>query len=412
MKFLKRTRTPKVPTGRDAATPRILAYCASNIGLGHYGRLARVLGEIRRRRPEISVLLASDTRETSLVRKHGVAVLSLPGYRFRDHEHFGEEPDGLDMTSHELRDFRSGILLNAGLSFKPNLILMDTNPHGKRDEILPLLKKTAASDRTRTVLMMRSIPCPEGKTFKFNGDEASTRKHASYYDRFIISGEKAFFDAASTWKWPERVRNKLYYSGFVVPRPTGLTRDEALAPWPALNPDHPLIVAGCGGGWNVEKSTISLLDALEAVREGSEYRHLQMLLVTGPAVDAETVRFCRDRADKIGNVAVEIFTTAFPDALSHADLAVLQAGSTPFQILDTSIPMIIQCRSYKDREQHDTASRLDGFEGIRVIESHNISPEAVEDGLRWGLKNRCKPRQTGYRFDGINKTADLVLELL
>src|SRR2546421_240756 len=86
---------------RNPAAPRVLAYCASNIGAGPLMRLARVIGELKRLRPEVSVLLASDAADTSPAERAGAAIMRLPKFEFRPGHEFKERPARLRLKNRE-----------------------------------------------------------------------------------------------------------------------------------------------------------------------------------------------------------------------------------------------------------------------------------------------------------------------
>ena len=339
MGILKRLWSLLLGDRRPAAAegpPRILAYCASNIGMGHYVRLLRVLEEVRRQRPEASILLATDARDLTLAQRIGVAVLQLPRFRFIDQENFGERPELLSITSHELRALRAGLLESLGRDFRPHVLIMDTNPHGKRDEALPLLRLLRRRGGCRTLLLMRDIPAPPGERFKLAGDPAEIRRHAAYYDRLLLAGDANFFDAAEAYGWPPALRAKMAYAGFVVPPAEARPRAEVFSHFPGLDAARPAFLVSFGGGWQAEPFSEHFIEGLRLHRErrGPE---AQMVLALGPAVGLECLRQIRRRGEALGGVVVEHFSPHFSQLLLCADFAVLQAGSAAFQALETDI---------------------------------------------------------------------------
>jgi predicted glycosyltransferase len=391
--------------------PRVLAYCASNVGMGHYCRLLRVLEELRRRGGDLDILLATDAPDLRLADRIGAAVVQLPRFRFVDGETFKEKPAALSLSAHALRDLRAEVLLAAGRVFAPDVLLADTNPHGKRDELLPLLKHLRNGRSARTCLLMRDIPCPPGETFKLNGAAADVRRHAAYYDRLLMAGDARFFDPAEAYGWPEEVRERARMIGFIVPETPPAGRGAVYAALPRLNPAHPLVVASFGGGWEVEPMLELLLHGIANYRQ-SRRRPVQLVALTGPAFDEERLAPLLDQAEAMGGVVIERFLPEFPCLLAQADLAVLQAGSTPFQLLETDVPIVLTVRDYKSREQQERARRLAQLPAIRLVERDSPDWEDPAEWLAWGLEQEREPRRTGFEMNGIANAVEEVMGLI
>lgn len=383
-----------------ADAPRVLAYCASNVGLGHYGRLVRVLGALKQARPELSILLATDAREQALSEAAGIARLQLPGFAFTGAPEFKERPERLNIGNKQLQALRSAMLRAAAESFEPQLLLMDTNPHGKRDEALGMLKVLRKHDRARVALMMRDIPCPPGESFKLNGATDKVLKHAAWYDRFLVAGDPGHFDLAEAYDWPKSLRKKLCYTGFVVP-------DVA----PAQPEAQRRIVASFGGGWLAEHEALRLLEAFERWA-AHQQEPIGLTLVTGPAMSPEAFEALARRAAVLEGVEVAMFLEDFPARLACADLAILQAGSTVFQILESDVPVVLIVRDYKSREQHARAECLARWPGVSVHEAGEECTLNWDAILAGAASVTRTPRETGFGYDGVARASEACLALL
>lgn len=396
---------------KESGSFRILAYCASNIGMGHYCRLLRVLEGVKRQIPDVSILLATDARDSTLTSRLGVAVMQLPRFRFLEHEKFTEGPELLNINTRELRTIRAELLLSLGKSYRPHVLLMDTNPHGKRDEVLPLLKHLRRHGRCKTLLMMRDIPAPPGETFKLSGAVRAMRKHGAYYDRLLLAGDQSFFDAAAHYAWPDDLQSKMAYLGFVVPQASAKSRAEVFAPYPQLDPTRPTVVVSFGGGWQAERCAEPLIEGLQLYRQ-QRRREVQMALAVGLSLPPDHFKALKSRTDALGGIVLEHFSPHFSHILADADLAILQAGSVPFQVLETDIPIILTLRRYKSREQEERARRLAQWPGIRQVEQEEITPAGCAEWIDWGLSQERVKRSTGYSFAGIANATQEVVQAL
>jgi len=412
MKFIHRL-TSLLGGGGNKATgaPRIMAYCASNIGLGHYCRILRVLDRVRQELPKASLLLATDARDSSMAAEAGVAVLQLPRFHFIDQEEFKEGPELLHISSPELRNLRARILLAAGESYRPQVLLMDTKPHGKRDEVLPLIKVLHGRGGCQILLMMPDIPSPPGERFKLSGPPSDIRKHGAFYDRLLVAGDERFFDAAEAYHWPGEMRAKLAYLGFGVPPLGNTSRVQAFAPYPDLDPQKPTVAASFGGGWQSDQHAGVLLESIRLVRQRT-HKPVQLVMSLGPAATAEHHRAIVKQAEALGGVVVELFSSTFPILLRHVDLAILQAGDSPVQLLDSDIPILLTPRPYKSREQEERAQRLATWPGVRLIEGATLTTHDCAEWITLDLARERRKRNTGYCFDGINNAAREVMQAL
>ncbi len=356
--------------------------------------------------------MATDARDRKLASQAGAAVLSLPGFHFTD-DSFGEAPTDLLMTCRELRNLRARVLLAAGETFQPDVFLLDTNPHGKRDEVLPLLRYLRRRGKTRILLMMRDIPACAGDNFKLAGEEGRMRKHAALYDRLLLAGDAGFFDTPAELGWGESIRAKARFLGFVVPSEgRGLSRREAFGAIPSLDPELPLLTASFGGGWEADRLGPALVDAFLARRDSGASPPVQLLLAAGPALSEESLARLRGRVAERRGIVVERFVPGFADVLAHCDAAILQAGSTVFQILESDVPVVLLCREYRDPEQKERAERLKAWPGIRIVPPDFITESNAAGWIDWAVSQPRILRRTGFSFQGVANAADEVMNAL
>jgi predicted glycosyltransferase len=106
------------------------------------------------------------------------------------------------------------------------------------------------------------------------------------------------------------------------------------------------------------------------------------------------------------------YTRGFTEHLSRCDLAILQAGSTPFQILESDVPILLYSRDYSTQEQQVRAERLESFPGIGRLAPADMEPETLAGRIRDALAQPRTPRQTGFGFDGAATAARTIVELL
>jgi predicted glycosyltransferase len=94
--------------------------------------------------------------------------------------------------------------------------------------------------------------------------------------------------------------------------------------------------------------------------------------------------------------------------LAQADLAVLQAGSTPFQLLGSDAPILLTARDFKSREQAERARRLAALPGVRLLPNDDPAWDDPLDWLGWGLERSRDPRPITLNLNGIANAADVL----
>ncbi len=378
-----------------AAGARVLMYAASNVGLGHLMRLVTIARRLRADVPPAMVLLITDAPPGIA---DDVPTLRLPGYRFRPGT-FQDEPAHPGLSLAELHQLRVNALLTAAEAFQPDVFLMDTLPHGKRDELKPVLAHLPPA--TIRVLQLRDIPFVPDEPAAVTGLER-LRTDAQLYDRVFIAGDPRFFAVEDACSLSEPLRRKLDYLGFVIPH-----ADETALETGA--PAARTIVVSCGGGWEAGTLVRHCLDGFEQLIKGPE--PCRLLLFTGPRIEVPTFVELERLAVGRSDVVLERFTSNFPAILRHADLAVLQAGSTPFQILDTDIPMILCPRDFRTAEQQHRAARLTAFPGIEVVDRDGLARGDIGRLMRTLLARPRVRRHSGFSFDGATEAVRRIRSL-
>ncbi|MDE3132206.1 MAG: hypothetical protein KGL16_13735, partial [Acidobacteriota bacterium] len=124
--------------------PHVLFYSHNGLGVGHLRRQLRLAGELRRRRPDAAILLASGSHTASaLSGPVGFDVVSLPSVRMTD-RYETWEPRQPGVTIAEVMRIRSDLLRRTVRRFKPDLLVADFMPAGPYGELLGALEELRA----------------------------------------------------------------------------------------------------------------------------------------------------------------------------------------------------------------------------------------------------------------------------
>lgn len=386
--------------------PRIALYAASIVGLGHVARICRIAQEIRRRRPELDLLLLTDTAPDILYQlAPGLSFIHLPKYQLTksEAEPFAERPADIGLSKQQLRDLRANLILTTLHSFQPSVFLCDTLPHGKRDELLPALRFLETSrHKCRRILLLRDIPCTPAEPSKVNTLLTPTAKHHAYYDRILIAGDRTFYNVEEKLGWSPEMTQKTRYIGYVVPA-SDIPAHEHNA--------ERRIVASFGGGWEGSDLAAPVVEAFQRLRRESPHL-LKLYLSTGPSITSDVLTKVDSAAAGLnGEFVRRTFDPEFPQRLAEADLAILQGGSTIFQILDSDIPILLYARDFKIQEQAERCERVASYQGVDLIQREDfVQPDRLAQHMALALERPRQRRDTGLHFDGLGNAADEVID--
>ncbi|MCD6385699.1 hypothetical protein J7M23_07960 [Candidatus Sumerlaeota bacterium] len=389
-----------------SAPRRVLLYASSVVGLGHLARLCRVAERMLDIDPSLNILLISDKEDLSLFELASrFAILNLPGYAFYKQNHNKEIPRKLNIGKFNLNRLRTNILRSAIHSFQPHLLVVETLPHGKRDELVPCLNYIVRfRPHCRRILFLRDIPlAPTEKDFSTSIINKIEKFH-TYYHHILVSGDKRFFDLTAEYNWDERIAKKIHYTGFMVPVINQPSQD--------LPSPHKRIVASFGGGWEIEHIAFPLLESFLRLDNQSQGQEYEYFIYTGPAVSDELFSRLCQYSERIPKLTIKKFSRDFAEILAGADVAILQAGSTPFQIINTSIPIILYCRDYRNPEQQHRAKLLSQYDGITLLDKNQMEPEYLSGLLSEALTTPIPKRETGLNCNGIENATNFLIEQL
>src|SRR5437667_9721529 len=193
---------------------RFFFYSHDGMGLGHVRRHIAIAAALHETTPEIQILLATSVDEVaSLGLPPNVDTLKLPGLRkIADAEY---SPRRLGIPKAQMRNLRSGILLEAVKGFGPDVVLVDKHPFGAGGELEPALD-AAKSGGARLVLGLRDILDDPVAVKKEWERERLQQRLCEYFDLVLIYGLQAIFDPILAYELSAAIADRAEYCGYVV----------------------------------------------------------------------------------------------------------------------------------------------------------------------------------------------------
>ncbi|MGQ0653623.1 MAG: glycosyltransferase family protein [Betaproteobacteria bacterium] len=375
---------------------RILIYSHDTFGLGHLRRCRAIAHALVERYKQLSVLILSGSPIIgSFDFRARVDFVRVPGViKLRNGEYTSLN---LHLDIEQTLSMRASIIQHTAEMFAPDLFIVDKEPVGLRGEVLQTLKALKRRG-TRLVLGLRDV-MDEPRVL----EPEWQRKKAlpalrELYDEIWIYGLPQICDPLEGIALPQRVRQKMVYTGYLhreVP-PHGV---------PARLPEitqRPYLLVTTGGGGDGE----SLIDWVLRAYEHDPLLPYPALLVLGPFMQPERQAAFMDRASRLKRVDAITFHGQLETLVSRAAAVVAMGGYNTFcEVLSLDKRALIVPRTAPRLEQLIRASRAaelglismlsdDGSydpavmaAALRALPRQNRPSEVVVPGLLEGLQN-------------------------
>jgi predicted glycosyltransferase len=362
--------------------------CCHLSGTGHLVRslaLARATAAAGAR-----VLLICGGRPLPHIASDGIECLQLPPVHVPDFDFStlrtldGQPADAAHMAA------RRTALVQALTRFRPDALVTETFPLGRRMLAAEFEAAIAACPQAAIISSVRDIPEPPKKPAKL--DQAIERLRR-LYDAVLVHGDTGFLPLSTTWPLPADLEAMTHYTGYVAADPP---------PAPALPGDGVLVAVGGG----VLGRRLLDIAARAAARSSRPWR----LLTGGP--DAAEIAAELSAHHAHANLTVEPARPDYPALLAAAACSVSLAGyNTVLDLAGCTTPAIlVPFDEHDEREQVIRAERLAACDGFTVLRVGALTPEALADAAGAAATGPRRAPLTLAR-DGAARAASLILEL-
>jgi predicted glycosyltransferase len=343
---------------------RLLFYVQHLLGIGHLvraGRVAAALAEAF----EVTLVVGGDM--PAGLDPKGVDILRLPPVRageggFSSLVH----PDGRPFGEAD-RARRSDLLLDAFARLRPDVLLTEAFPFGRRQmrfELIPLMEAAVAA-RPRPLIagsvrdiLQETRPERQAETI------ALVRQ---FFDLVLVHGDPELFPLAASFPAAEAVAETLCHTGMVGPEATG-----DVPPGEVFD----VIVSAGGGAVGAD-----LLRAAVAARPLTRLRDARWLVLTGPSLAMQ------DRPQAADGVVIRVFAPDLPARLARARVSVSQAGYNTVADLAAARCRAVLVPFARDGETEQTrrAALLDDRGWAVALPEAGLTPAALAVALERAL---------------------------
>ena len=372
--------------------PSVFFYVQHLLGIGHLARASR-----------IAAALVEDGFAVTLV-TGGLPVKGFPGPGI-DHVELPPVATGVEFAGlaqadgmpvdKAFEETRTKMLLNAFHRIKPDVVITEAFPFGRRQvrfELLPLLDAIeTANPRPIVCASLRDILQENRKPGRDQETVDLVQKHFAHV---LVHGDPTFARIEDTFPLAGRITDRVIYTGMVAP------------PAPKPSSENYDIVVSAGGG----VVGAALMQAAAAASVDFDPA-LKWCFITGPNLpQADFDNLAVSTAD---NITLFRFRPDFPNLLAAASLSISQAGyNTVGDLLQTSCRLLlVPFATGGETEQTERAQKLKAMGLAVVVEEACLSKDSMSAAITEALK-LPPPSSVDIQMDGARNTARILRDLL
>ena len=379
---------------REQQSRSVLFYVQHLLGIGHLMRARRIA--IALRDNNFTVTLVTGGMPLPQYEVDGIDHVALPAMAVSGAD-FSELVDAAGKPIDDtFRQQRCDALLECFDSVKPDIVLTEAFPFGRRQVRFELLPLIAAIEATvpkpvllasiRDILQVRNKPGRDEETV------ALVQKH---YDKVLVHGDPAFAPLTSSFALAEEIADQIIYTGLIS------------SPAPAPVQDQFTVVVSAGGGAVGEKLLRAAIEASAHLPDMYTW-----CVITGPNLPESDFSSMVNSAPS--NVTVEKFRSDFTSLLMNARLSISQAGyNTVSDVLQAKCrALLVPFTSGGETEQLARARRLEEMGLATVVLDHELSGQPLASTIQDTLSQSPPANQLTINVDGAAHTARILQELV
>ena len=373
--------------------PVVFFYVQHLLGIGHLRRAALIARAILAHGPEVRFV--SGGAPAGEVDLGPATLVQLPPAVSAD-VHFSALLDDAGRPIDDAwRDRRRRLLLSAFATARPDLVLVEMFPFGRRQfafELMPLLDAARARG-IPTAVSLRDILVAKTKPERVAETVGIVK---SRIDRVLVHGDPRLVGLDATFPGTAEIADRLVYTGYVA---------DAAAPMAANGEgDEVLVSAGGGvvGG--------PLLRAALAARPRTSLAAAPWRLIAGPNLAA--AEFAALSASAPEGVVVERFRRDFPALLARSRLSLSQAGyNTVMDILAVGARAVVVPFADGAESEQSLRARLLADRGLLGLVEPPVEPDRLAVAIEAALA-RPRPRPGAIGLDGAAETARCLARMI
>ncbi len=385
----------------DKSRLDVLIYSHDGRGLGHVSRGVAIGMALRRLCPDLKVLFVSGFKQTAtLVGPCPLDWMKLPSYETQIIA--GKSKGRLGNTNIKncyLGPARAKLIESIINSFNPRCVLVDHEPAGKRDELLPSLKLTGDKD-TNWILGIRAVV---GDVEDF-WSELSKNAFQKHYRSLFWYGDKKIMGDQNHDTLAQYFSTDPIVTGYV-------SRFLEMQHWA---PYYSEKVAGTiSVPWLGENSLALLQNLSEAISDLGERYGRWKIFTDLKKIETEASKI-KSQFDAIPYCTVQNVSEQYMAALSNSQVAITYGGYNSLtDIMAARIPSVVIIRGMSDREQEEHVRKISQVKPnlIYALKEDAVNRRTLAEGLERQL-NVAVAGEDEIMINGAEIAAEKIVESL
>jgi predicted glycosyltransferase len=380
-------------------SPRVFFYVQHLLGIGHLKRAAAIARALVDAGAQVDFVLGGAS--VAGIAPPGARVVQLPPAIASDAQFTNLLDEHGDKVDERWKVKRKQALLDAFEAAKPDIVLLEMYPFGRRQfrfELLPLLDLAAAPfPKPVVAVSVRDILVDKGRMDRAREAADIVNQHV---DHVLVHGDPNLTRLDLTFPLAADIAHKLSYTGFVVERPPVVPgAADAL-----VDRDDGEILVSAGGG----AVGFPLLAAAIRAKKLTRHRHRRWRIVTGGNLPAAE----RVQLDKLAtgdpDIAIEGFRNDFAQMLATCHLSISQGGyNTVMELIATRCPSVVVPFAEGGESEQTMRARM-------LVERQVLSmvdPEFLTAGtLAAAIDGARAPAELALNLDGARQSATQLID--
>ncbi|MBO0858597.1 MAG: glycosyl transferase [Chloracidobacterium sp.] len=378
---------------------RVLFYCQSLLGIGHFIRSRQILFALR----DFDVLFVYGGEFVpDFDLPAWVRTVYLPALRSdAKFEQLYVVDNHHSLPEIEAR--RKQSLLAAFDRFEPDVLLIELFPFGRRKfnfELLPLLRLARSSrPGVKIVCSLRDILVRRRDQASYEEEVCALMNQ--YFDMLLIHADPRLQRLEETFDAVAGLNCAIHYTGYVGQTEAHAKREQA------QGCSTFLVSVGAG---RVGHELIAC--ALDADRLLTGDRRLRVL--AGPHMPLDQFQSLEDRVAGRSHISLQRHTTQFLNLLREADLSISMAGyNTCMDILSAGVrALVMPFTEHENGEQTLRARKLEQLGYVTVLPPARLEPHYLAAEITRCLNLPAQTPSLALDLEGAQRTAELLKGLL
>ncbi len=380
------------------ASIKVLIYGHDGRGLGHTVRSVAIAEGIKNAWEGVDVILIGGAREIVKLSPKGCETIKLPSYfTVEENGVFTTKSANTELPIKELVKLRKKSILIAVKTYKPDILIVDFCPKGKKREMVKAIQTLKEiKPKSKVILGLRPIVDSPEIALSDNLSPGNCDFINSYYDAVLIYGNREFYDFDNKLHLSKILKPPFYYTGFVI-RPSCNQKQEI------IEKVGKKILVGFGSGYKAEKLAKRVLEIIPGKLSPTD----EVKIICGPKLSMDRLKRQRGKTENLNYVQ---FSVDMHENYSWATHFIGFGGNnTLWEVIANKIPGLFVARDQFEDEQKILLNTTSKFADILWCKETELASNVIENRIDQLLKR--KELKSSMVYDGIDRVLFILKEI-